>query len=66
MTSQETRLSPEQRRKRKLQKAVKLLAEEIVDNGREMLGDMVYHEPQWASLEDVAQAIGVTLKKPKG
>jgi hypothetical protein len=64
MNTQITKEAQEQLRNQQLQTAVDLLAAEIVDNGSEMLGDQVYAEPQWAGLQGVADAVGVTLTKP--
>ncbi|HEX9228256.1 MAG TPA: hypothetical protein VF885_16755 [Arthrobacter sp.] len=65
MNTQITQETPEQLRARRTQAAIDLLAREIVDNGYEMLGDQIYHEPQWSALQDVANSVGAFLTKPK-
>jgi hypothetical protein len=65
MNTQTIKETPEQLRARQLrQAAIDLLAREIVDNGYEMLGNQVYNEPQWASLQAVADSVGATLSRP--
>lgn len=44
-----------------VQAALDTLAQEIVDNGQEMLGDSVFDESQWHALAQVAAALNLNL-----
>lgn len=44
-----------------VQAAVDVLAEEIKNNGEEMLGESVFDEPEWHALREVASALGASM-----
>lgn len=54
-------LVPELSSKETVQLALDTLAEEIVENGQEMLGDSVFDESQWHALAQVATALNLNL-----